>query len=65
MRSINGPDNFPKYLRTCTDVHVHPLPRPANFPQGQGLAASTNKKRAGNVMLPIDRAIEIVPDSRG
>ena len=65
MRSINGPDNFPKYRLTCSDEQVQDLPRPEYLPHGQGLAARIKRNCAGKVRLPTLLAIVTVPDSNG
>src|ERR1700685_2894619 len=65
IRSSSGPDSRCRYLRICRDEQVQARPFPLYRPHGHGLAASTKRKSAGNVTVPLALEMETDPDSRG
>ena len=62
-RSSSAPDSRPRYRRRASDGQVHV--RSSTHACGQGFAASTSWKRAGNRAVPLARAMSTQPLSSG
>ena len=62
---MSGPPTRPWYWCTWRCEHVHDRSESPKNPHGQGLAAATSMKRAGNRTLPSARVTTTSPASMG